>query len=103
MCGLEIRSAVFGAPEFAKFPVKFPVSREFGQRKVSARLPAPPASLNCRETAPPFAPKCAKYARIRKFSSAKRTEENELLGIEWRQFAGLSLVGTSAVRFQGGR
>jgi len=53
--------------------------------------------------APPFAPKCAKYARICKISSAKRTEENELLGIEWRQFAGLSLVGTSAVRFQGGR
>jgi hypothetical protein len=34
----------------SKFPVKFPVSREFGQRKVSARLPPPPRSLGCRET-----------------------------------------------------
>ncbi len=25
---------------------------------------APPASLNCRETAPPFAPKYGKHARI---------------------------------------
>ena len=32
--------------------------------------------------------------------SAKRTGENGLLGIEWRQSAGLSLEGASAVRFQ---
>src|SRR6266852_9561298 len=47
---LRDKKCGFWGPEFAKFPVKFPVSREFGQRKVSARLPSPPASLNCRET-----------------------------------------------------
>src|ERR1700681_358127 len=90
----------FRAPEFARFPVKFPVSREFGQRMVSARLPAPPASLNCRESARLFVAKYAKHAGISQSSSAKRTEENGPLGIEWRQAAGLSLEGTCAVRFQ---
>ncbi len=37
--------------KFSKFPVIFPVSREFGQRRVSVRLRAPPDSLDCRETA----------------------------------------------------
>src|SRR5580704_6446515 len=50
MCDLETRSAVFEAQNCQNFPVKFPVSREFGQRKVSARLPPPPPSLGCRET-----------------------------------------------------
>jgi hypothetical protein len=64
-------------PDFNDLACKlFEINRDF-------RIPpSPPASLNCRETAPPFAPKCAKHARIRKISSAKRTEENELLGIE---------------------
>src|SRR6266478_5335370 len=97
MYSLEIRSAVFRAPEFARFPVKFPVSREFGQRKVSARLPAPPASLNRRETAPPFAAKYAKMPVFCNISSAKWTGENGLPGIKWRQSAGLSLDGKCAV------
>jgi hypothetical protein len=58
------------------------------------------ASLNCRESAPTFAAKYAKPARISQYFVSKRTGENGLLGIEWRQFAGLSLNGTSAVRFQ---
>ena len=41
---LRDKKCAFEAPEFSKLPVKFPVSREFGQRKVSARLPAPPSS-----------------------------------------------------------
>jgi hypothetical protein len=35
---LRDKTCGFWGPEFAKFPVKFPVSREFGQRMVSARL-----------------------------------------------------------------
>ena len=46
---LRDKKCAFEAPEFSKFPVKFPVSREFGQRKVSARLPAPPNSLRLGE------------------------------------------------------
>jgi hypothetical protein len=45
--------------KFKKFPVFFPVSREFSQRKVSARLHAPPCSLNCREIPAPLTPKYA--------------------------------------------
>ena len=37
---------------------------------------------------------------FRNISSAKRTGENGLPGIEWRQSTGLSLEGTLAVRFQ---
>ena len=61
---------------------------------------SPPASLNRRETVPPFAAKYAKMPVFRNFSSAKRTGENGLPGIKWRQSAGLSLDGTCAVRFQ---
>jgi hypothetical protein len=50
--------------------------------------PSPPASLNRRETAPPFAAKYAKMPVFRNISSAKRTGENGLPGIEWRQSAG---------------
>ena len=65
------------------------------------RIPLPPpASLNRRETAPPFAAKYAKMPVFRNISSAKRTGENGLPGIEWRQSTGLSLEGTLAVRFQ---
>jgi hypothetical protein len=39
----------FSDPRIEKFPVFFPVSREFSQRRVSARLRAPPRSLKCRE------------------------------------------------------
>jgi hypothetical protein len=44
---LRDKKCGFRGPELSKFPVKFPVSREFGQRKVSARLPPPPPSLDC--------------------------------------------------------
>ena len=37
---------------------------------------------------------------FRSISPAKGTGENGLIGIEWRQSTGLSLEGTSAVRFQ---
>ena len=90
----------FLGSKFRKFPVFFPVSREFWRRRVSARLRAPPASLNRRETASPFAAKYAKMPVFRNISSAKWTGENGLPGIEWRQSAGVSLDGTCAVRFQ---
>src|SRR5713101_5065639 len=61
--------------------------------------PSPPASLNRRETAPPFAAKYAKMPVFRNISSPKRTGENGLAGIEWRQSAGLSLDGTCARPF----
>jgi CRISPR/Cas system-associated endonuclease Cas1 len=54
----------FWRSKSSKFPVKFPVSREFGQRKVSARLRPPPASLNSREIPPLFTPKSAKHAHF---------------------------------------
>jgi hypothetical protein len=62
---------------------------------------APPASLNSRETAPPFPSKYAKDAHFRDSSSANRTAENGLLGSEGGHFPGFSLAGTLAVRFQG--
>ena len=53
------------------------------ERVTWVRIPlSPPASLDCRETAPPFAAKYAKMPRIRKISCAKRTGENELLRID---------------------
>ena len=71
------------------------------QRVMRVRIPiSPPASLNRRETAPPFAAKYAKMPVFRNISSATRTGENGLLGIERRQSTGLSLEGTGAVRFQ---
>src|ERR1700690_2123218 len=42
-------SAAFSVLRITKFPVFFPVSRDFSRRRVSARLPAPPCSLECRE------------------------------------------------------
>ena len=57
-----------------KFPVKFPVSREFGQRRVSARLPPPPASLNRRETCPGNKQRCPYFVIFRPQSGLERTD-----------------------------
>jgi hypothetical protein len=86
-----------------KFPVIFPVSREFGRRKVSARLRPPPVSLNCREIPPPVAENTRNTPVFRYCYQINRTGENGLLGIGWRQCPGFSLAGTCAVRFQGVR
>jgi hypothetical protein len=51
------------------------------ERVTGVRIPlSPPASLNRRETAPPFAAKYAKMPVFRNISSAKRTGENGLPG-----------------------
>src|ERR1700733_4926390 len=86
-----------------KFPVIFPVSREFGRRKVSARLRAPPRSLHCREFLPLFPAKCANMPVFSDFCATNRTAENGLVGIECSRCPGFSLEGTCAVRFQGAR
>jgi hypothetical protein len=79
----------FSRPKVRKFPVFFPVSREFSRRKVSARLRAPPASLNCRE----FPLVLSRNVRImpvfRDYSQANRTSVNGLLvgeGVTVRPF-----------------
>src|SRR6202021_2532269 len=41
--------SAFSRAKYRKSPVFFPVSNEFRQRRVSARLRAPPSILNCRE------------------------------------------------------
>src|ERR1700730_17685187 len=41
-----------GSPEIAKFPVKFPVSREFAWRRVRSALRRQPGSPAIRETVP---------------------------------------------------
>src|SRR3984893_15499778 len=41
-----------GAPKIAKFPVKFPVSREFAWRRVRSALRRQPGSLDVGETVP---------------------------------------------------
>ena len=78
MRGLERKKCGFGGPIFQNFPVKFPVSREFGQRKVSARLSAPPHSLECREIRWAFPDNHAKSPPIFDFPSSNRTGDNGL-------------------------
>src|ERR1019366_8580040 len=65
----------FCRPKFSKFPVKFPVSREFGKRKVSARLPAPPHSLKCREIRLDCSGNCRKWAQFRNSCSQHGPEK----------------------------
>jgi hypothetical protein len=55
-------------------------SREFGQRKVSARLPAPPHSLERRENPAIVLEKPLKIAAILRLSPQNRTGE-------WAKFA----------------
>jgi hypothetical protein len=57
----------FWRPQFRKFPVFFPVSREFHRRKVSARLRAPPRSPECREMLPSLPASSANYAHFSRF------------------------------------
>jgi len=57
----------FSTSKFQKFPVIFPVSREFSRRKVSARLRAPPYSLRCRETRRRFRQNPSKWPQCREF------------------------------------
>jgi hypothetical protein len=57
----------FSRPKNRKFPVFFPVSREFSRRRVSARLRAPPDSLKCREIAPSFVQKSPENSAIPQF------------------------------------
>ena len=63
-------------------------------------LLSPPASLDCRENAPPVDAKYENMPVFRDISSAKRTGESGLPGTEWRQSTVLSLEGALAVRFQ---
>src|ERR1700691_309534 len=69
---------LFATVKSCKFPVIFPVSREFGGRRVSARLRAPPRSLNCREIPPPVPRNTRKMPHFHDNSSTNRTAENAL-------------------------
>ena len=61
----------FRGAKTREFPVFFPVSREFGRRMVSARLSAPPDSLDCREFLPLLSTKYANSAHFSRFLLAK--------------------------------
>src|SRR5580698_812191 len=65
--------------KYRKFPVFFPVSREFRRRMVSGRLPAPPFSLPRRETGLHSSEDPLKNAAIPRFSPRNRTGESILL------------------------
>jgi hypothetical protein len=57
---------------------KFPVSREFGQRKVSARLPPPPSSPGCRETRLHSSKNRRKWPQFRNFGPKNGPEKMSL-------------------------
>ena len=84
----------FSRSKFRKFPVIFPVSREFSRRKVSARLRAPPASLNCREIPLHLPRNTRKMPVFRNISSSNRTGENGPLISLGGHRPGFSLKGT---------
>jgi hypothetical protein len=75
MCNLEKEVCIFES-KYRKFPVFFPVSREFGRRRVRARLGAPPRSLKCRGTLPCFGRNEPKLLVVRANSQADRIAEN---------------------------
>ena len=63
------------APRIEKFPVFFPVSREFSRRRVSARLPAPPRSQGRRENRLLYHENCWKSPQFRNSSSETGPEK----------------------------
>ena len=60
-CATQSEGVRFWRAKLSKFLVIFLVSREFGQRRVSARLGAPPFSLDCREFSSQFSPHFEDY------------------------------------------
>jgi hypothetical protein len=89
----------FWRPKFRKFPVIFPVSREFGRRKVSARLRAPPRSLHCRET--PLAVRSnPRQCVFRDYSQTNRTAETWTARQRGDHCPNYSPKATCALRFQ---
>jgi len=62
--------------------------------------PSPPASLNCRETAPPLIPKYAKDARISRFFLVKPDWRERTTLQKERQRPGFSPQGSCIVRFR---
>jgi len=71
MCFLERKSAPCEGPNLADSLLFFAVTRELAQRKISARLPAPPASLNCREFLSLFPYKSEEYGHFSRFLLGK--------------------------------
>jgi hypothetical protein len=92
----------FSRSKFRKFPVIFPVSREFSRRKVSARLRPPPYSLDCREFPLDLRRNTRNMPVFRDYFQTNRTGENGPLSNEGGHCPGFSLEGTWAVRFRGG-
>jgi hypothetical protein len=58
--------------KISQIPCYFSCSREFRQRKVSARLRAPPDSLDCREYSALVSAKVANFGRLSRFLLVKR-------------------------------
>ncbi len=74
------------------FPVFSLLAGNFARRTVSARLRAPPRSLECREPFPPFSARYAEYAHFRDTPSTNWAGENGLAG---------SKIGHLPKRFSG--
>ena len=75
MCGLETRSALFEAQNCQNSLLNSLLAGNFGQRKVSARLPPPPRSLGCRETGLHSTENPRKSPQFRDFSAQTGPEK----------------------------
>ena len=100
MYSLEIRSAVLEPQNLQNSLLNSLLAGNLGRERLAPDCLLRQQVLTAEKLPRPLPRNTQNMPVFRNISSAKRTGENGLIGIEWPQSAGLSLAGTSAVRFQ---